>query len=113
MKILGLVNSSGDYQGHRYHNLVIHVSYVETNGNKDCKGELVDTIKLKYSDLNTLFNMGLADPSDVEKLGTDTFSYLIGKSIDVAYNKFGAVQSVQIYDTNTAEIIDKPQSAKK
>lgn len=110
MKVVGLVNSSGDYQGRRYHNLVIHVTYQETNGNKDVKGVLTDTVKVRYVDLDTIFGMGLADSSDAEKLGTDYFSFLLGSEIEVAYNKFGAVQAINVIEeapkekkeTNTA-----------
>lgn len=98
MKVVGIVNLSGDYQGRRYHNLVLHVTYKEENGNKDIKGLLTDTVKIRYADLNAVLSMGLADPSDVEKCGTDTFSYLLGSEIEVAYNKFGAVQYINVLE---------------
>lgn len=100
MKILGIVNSQGNYQGRDYHNLVLHVSYKEENLNKDFQGLMVDTVKLRYSDLNTIFNMGIPDPKDVEKMQSAEFSHLIGKEIEVNYNKFGGVQSVKLIDTN-------------
>lgn len=99
MKVVGVSNSGvGEYQGRRYHNLVLHVTYKEANANKDVIGLLTDTVKLRYADLNNIFSMGLADPADSEKLGADTFSYLLGAEIEVAYNKFGAVQSVTILE---------------
>lgn len=100
MKIIGIVNSQGDYQGNKYHNLVLHVSYKETNERKDCQGLMTDTIKLRYSALNDLLSMGLADPADVEKMTSETFNYLLGKEIEVAYNKFGGIQSLKVMDTN-------------
>lgn len=112
MKVLGIVNSSGVYEGRKYHNLVLHVSYQETNGNKDFKGLMVDTVKLKYADLDVLLNMGLADPSDVEHMGTDSFSWLIGKELVVAYNKFGQVQSIDVIDEKSGEVVD-PKAVKK
>jgi len=112
MKVLGIVNSSGNYEGRNYHNLVLHVSYQETNANKDFKGLMVDTVKLKYSDLDVLLNMGLADPSDVERMNTDSFAWLIGKDICVAYNKFGQVQSVDIIDEKSGEVVT-PKTANK
>lgn len=97
MKVVGIVNSGvGEYQGRKYHNLVLHVTYENDNANKDVIGVLTDTVKLRYADLNTIFNMGLDDPADAEKLGADTFDYLKGAEIEVAYNKFGAVQSITI-----------------
>lgn len=97
MKVIGLVNSQGDYEGRHYHNLVLQVEAKNTNANKDVCGLLADTVKLRYSDLNTLFNMGFADPADVEKLTAKDFKdILLNAEVDVAYNKFGAVQSVSI-----------------
>lgn len=96
MKVIGIVNSQGDYQGRPYHNLVFHVSYENTNANKDVCGSLTDTVKVRFADLNEMFGLGFADPADVEKLHAEDFSDYIGKEIDVAYNKFGAVQSVNI-----------------
>lgn len=97
MKVIGIVNSQGDYEGRHYHNLVLQVETENTNANKDVCGLLADTVKLRYSDLNTLFNMGFADPADVEKLTAKDFKdILLNAEVDVAYNKFGAVQSVTI-----------------
>lgn len=99
MKVIGIVNSKGDYQGNKYHNLVLHVTYKETNERKDCRGLLVDTIKLRFADLNALFSMGLADPKDVDNMTSENFDFLLGKEIEVAYNKFGGVQTVNVLDT--------------
>lgn len=104
MKIIGLVNSKGDYNGNKYHNLVLHCSYVENNEKRDTAGELTDTIKLRYSDLNSLFSMGLADPSDVEKMTAENFDFLLGEEIEVYYNKFGAVQSVSLLSSKDKSI---------
>lgn len=100
MKIIGIVNSMGDYQGNKYHNLVLHVSYKDTNERKDCQGLMTDKLKLRYSDLNDLLSLGLADPADVQKMTSETFNYLLGKEIEVAYNKFGGIQSLKVLDTN-------------
>jgi len=43
-----------------------------------------------------LFGMGLADPSDAEKLQASAFDDYLGAEIDVAYNKYGAVNSVKV-----------------
>lgn len=99
MKVIGIVNSSGEYQGRKYHNLVLHCNYPDDNGNRDSCGELTDTVKLRFSDLNSIFGMGFAEPSDVEKLHAEDFAHLLNKQIEVAYNKFGAVQSVKVLDS--------------
>lgn len=105
MKVIGIVNSSGEFQGRKYHNLVLHCNYPDDNGNRDSCGELTDTVKLRFSDLNSIFAMGFADPADVEKLHAEDFAHLLNKQIEVAYNKFGAVQAVKVLDS-----VDKPNS---
>lgn len=96
MKIVGIVNSQGEYQGNRYHNLVLHCTYKEENEKIDCIGIKTDFIKLRYSDLNSLFSMGLADNRDTESLTAAKFDFLLGEEIEVNYNKFGAVQSIKV-----------------
>lgn len=95
MKVIGIVNSMGDFEGRKYHNLVFHVSYENTNENKDVCGVLTDKVKLRYADLDVLFGIGLADPADVEKLKANDFSDWLGCEIDVLYNKYGAVQTIK------------------
>lgn len=107
MKILGIVNSQGDFNGNKYHNLVLHCSYKETNERKDCCGELTDVVKLRFSDLNAFFSMGLADPSEVERMSAANFDFLLGEEIEVSYNKFGAVQGIKVLDSK-----DKSQERK-
>lgn len=109
MKIVGIVNSQGDFNGKSYHNLVLHVTMENENTNKDVTGLLTDTVKLRYSDINDMLNLGLADPSDVEKLRSESFQQFIGKSVEVAYNKFGAVQSVIIKDDVTPKSAAQPK----
>ena len=96
MKIVGIINTQGEFNGNRYHNLVLHVTYENDNDKKDVCGMLTDTVKIRYADLDTVLNLGLADPADVERLQAESFSDYLGAEIDVAYNKFGAVQSVTV-----------------
>ena len=95
MKVLGIVNSQGEYEGRPYHNLVFQVSVENTNDKKDVCGFLVDVVKMRYADLNVLLNIGLADPADVEHLRASDFDEWLNCEIEVAYNKYGAVQSVK------------------
>lgn len=99
MKIIGIINSMGEYQGNKYHNLVLHCSYPDTNGNRDSVGFLTDTVKLRFTDINSILGMGFADQADVEKLHAEDFGHLLNKEIEVAYNKFGAVQAVKVLDS--------------
>lgn len=95
MKVIGIANSQGEYEGRKYHNLVLQVNVENTNDNKDVCGMLVDTVKIRYADINAIFGIGLADPADVEKLKAADFDEWLNCEIDVAYNKYGAVQSVK------------------
>lgn len=96
MKVVGVLNSQGDFNGNRYHNLVLQVVTENTNDKKDVCGQLVDTVKIRYADLNNILGLGLADPADVEKIQAESFSDYIGADIDVGYNKYGAVQSLKV-----------------
>ena len=96
MKIIGIVNSQGEYEGRKYHNLVLQVECENTNANKDVCGLLAETVKIRYADLDVLFGLGLADPSDVEALKADMFSEYIGAEVEINYNKYGAVQSLKV-----------------
>lgn len=95
LKVVGILNSQGEYEGRKYHNLVFQVNVENENENRDCCGMLVDTVKIRYVDINNIFGIGLADPADVEKLKAADFDEWLNCEIDVAYNKYGAVQSVK------------------
>lgn len=96
MKVVGVINSQGEFNGNKYHNLVLHCVTNNDNEKKDVCGKLTETVKVRYSDLNSLFGLGLADPADVEKIQASAFSDYIGAEISVAYNKFGAVQAITV-----------------
>lgn len=107
MKVVGIVNSQGDFNGKPYHNLVFQVTTKNENENRDVCGLLVDTVKIRYADLNVVLGLGLADPSDVEKLGAEMFDDYLGSELEVSYNKYGAVQSIK------ANKVEKPKENKK
>lgn len=96
MKVIGIVNSQGDFNGKPYHNLVLQVTTSNENVNRDVCGQLVDTVKIRYADLNAVLGLGLADPADTETLKAESFNDYLGAEIDVAYNKYGAVNAVKV-----------------
>lgn len=96
MKVLGVSVVNGEYEGRKYHNLVFQVAAPNDNPNKDVVGDLVDTVKIKFTDINIILQLGLADQSDVEKLTASAFSDFIGSEISVSYNKYGAVNSITV-----------------
>lgn len=101
MKVVGIINSSGDFNGKPYHNLVLQCTDENKNDKKDICGLIVDTVKIRYADLDAVFGMGLADPSDAEKLQASAFDDYLGAEIEVAYNKYGAVNSVKVISAPT------------
>ena len=96
MKVLGVSVVNGEYEGRKYHNLVFQVAAPNDNPNKDVVGDLVDTVKIKFTDINIILQLGLADQADVEKLTASAFSDYIGSEISVSYNKYGAVNSITV-----------------
>lgn len=107
MKVVGIVNSQGDFNGKPYHNLVFQCTAPNENANRDICGLIVDTVKVRYADLNTVLGLGLADPADAEKLTAETFSDYLGAEIEVAYNKYGAVNAIKAIKA------EKPNEQKK
>ncbi|MBO7695313.1 MAG: hypothetical protein J6T10_22040 [Methanobrevibacter sp.] len=99
-KIIGISTMEGDYQGTHFHNLNLQVTYENDNPKKDCYGVQTDTIKLKFSVINDVLEMGLPSQAQVESLKAKDFAHLIGETVKVYYNRFGGVEGVQILGTS-------------
>lgn len=111
MKVIGIVNSQGEFQGKRYHNLVLQVVLANENENRDVCGEMVDTVKIRYADLNAILDLGLADPADAERIQAEAFADYIGCEISVGYNKYGAVQSLTVTKKPDAKAAEQPKKS--
>lgn len=104
-KVVGVSCVEGDYQGNHFHNLNLQVEYTNDNPKRDCYGTMTDTIKLKFSVLNELFDMGLPSQAAVESKVSGDFAFLVGEEIQCYYNRFGGVDYIKILakDKNKAE----------
>ena len=92
MKIIGVSTSKGEFQGRNYHNLNIYVT-TDFNPNVDGLGKTVETIKLRFANINVLLNLGMTEQA-VENLTAKDFSTLIGRECNIYYNRFGGVESI-------------------
>lgn len=83
MKVIGITEKKGDYEGREYHNVMIHC----TKEDDSAFGQLSEVIKVKYSNVIEVFGkpMSAAD-----------WQQLIGKKVFVSYNRYGVVQDVTV-----------------
>ena len=80
MKIVGIEQKTGDYQGRQYNNFVIHCLEAD---NKVIGGYKCNTVKIKYANMVAL--------CPVDQLNT-----WIGRTIvNVFYDKYGNAVNVQ------------------
>ena len=79
-KVIGISESGpSSYQGHPFHNLVLHVM----TDDQYTEGKRAEQLKIKYTRLKDIFN--LDDSRDVELLHPKDFRNLLGKSISVYF----------------------------
>lgn len=86
MKVVGITEKSGEYQGREYHNIMIHC----TKESDDSYGLITEVVKVKFGNVREVFGkpMSAAD-----------WQNLVGKTVFVNYNRYGTVQSVQVADS--------------
>lgn len=97
-KVIGISESGpGNYQGHPFHNLVLHV---ETD-DQYTEGKRAEQLKVKYAKLNEIFNLGKS-PGEIELLHPKDFRNLVGKSVSVYYDRFRNVDTVIVHPEETA-----------
>lgn len=81
LEIVGVTEAQGEYQGQKYHNLVLHTC--EPFDVEKGYGQVTDRLKLKWENAVELLNSVKGDKS-----------LLVGLSIQPIYNKFGNVINV-------------------
>lgn len=83
LKVVGLIERKGNYQGNDYHNVILHCTKEDSNA----IGELTEVVKLRHGRLSEIFGKqtNLTDLVD-----------LIGQTIYVYYDRFQNVQSVML-----------------
>lgn len=85
MKVIGIQERSGEYQGNKYHNVMIHC----TKESDDSYGEITEVIKVKFSNVREVFGKAMSSAD---------WQNLISKNIFVNYDRYGVVQFVQIVE---------------
>ncbi|MBQ9808334.1 MAG: hypothetical protein IJM55_05655 [Ruminococcus sp.] len=92
-KVIGISESGpSSYQGHPFHNLVLHVEVED----RYTEGKRAEQLKVKYSRLNEIFNLGKS-AAEVELLHPKDFVNLVGKSVSVYYDKFRNVDTIIVH----------------
>lgn len=92
-KVIGISESGpGNYQGHPFHNLVLHVEIDD----QYTEGKRAEQLKVKYVKLNDIFNLGKTT-GEIELLKPKDFRNLVGKSVTVYYDKFRNVDTVVVH----------------
>lgn len=83
MKVIGIQERSGEYQGNKYHNVMIHC----TKESDDSYGEITEVIKVKFANVREVFGKAMSAAD---------WQNLLHNTIYVNYDRYGIVQSVQI-----------------
>ena len=86
MKVVGITEKSGEYQGREYHNIMIHC----TNESDDAYGLITEVVKVKFGNVREVFGKAMSSAD---------WQNLVDKTVFVNYNRYGTVQSVQIAET--------------
>lgn len=90
-KVVGVSVKSGEYQGHAYKNLVLYT----LSKSKEVQGEYAETVKVKFKNLNEALSLNMT-AAEIDNLGAMDFINLIGKEIEVYYDKFRNVEEVNV-----------------
>ena len=88
-KVIGVVESKGNFNGTDYRNLVLHTTYTD----QYVIGEKVEQYKAKWSNLDEVFALGLSD-SEIENLDASSFSDLVGKTVKLYADRFKVLDRV-------------------
>lgn len=85
MKVIGIIQKKGEYQGREYNNLMIHCIVSD----RRAVGELTEVLKVRMAAVDEVFGKRMSD-ADLDEL--------VGKEIRVAYNRYGNVDYIDILD---------------
>lgn len=88
MKIVGIVLSSGEYEGRKYDNVNVHCLEEPSNFDR-CVGQSCVVVKVKRD----LFNK-CASPYMTAGSGAAVYFELVGLDVSFAYDRYGRVQNV-------------------
>lgn len=85
MKVVGIIQKKGEYQGREYNNLMIHCIVSD----RRAVGELTEVLKVRMSAVDEIFGKRMTDAD---------FDDLVGKEIRASYNRYGNVELIDILD---------------
>lgn len=85
MKVIGIGEKIGTYEGTEYHNVMIHC----TKEDDSCMGVVTEVVKIKFNNVHEIFG---------NPMSSADWQALLGKNIVVNYNRYGTVQNVSILE---------------
>jgi len=85
LKVIGVQDKEGVYQGVNYHNYILHC----TRADENAFGVISEQVKVKANSVSDVFGCCMKN-ADLE--------LLIGKHIRVFYNKYGQVDEIRVLD---------------
>lgn len=83
MKIVGMIQKKGTYEGYDYNKLNIHCTYQDSNGK--AAGVLTCIHKIKVQDIERIFG---------KKYSEKELEALVGKDIEVYYDQWRNVERI-------------------
>ena len=90
MKIIGIQESKGAYEGFKYHNYLL---YCENSGMPTIAGVVVERFKIKSTVNNDFYNRY----SNGMKLN-EFFNFIIGENIRIFYNRYGQPDVIDLIE---------------
>jgi len=90
MRVVGVQQRSGEYQGNKYDNFLIHC----LKEDDDCLGEISEIVKVKASKVKEIFGRQM-QPEDWQNL--------IGKEIRQYCDKYGQTIEVRVVEPEPAK----------
>lgn len=83
MKIVGITQKKGVYEGHEYDNIMLHCTYEDATG--QASGVLTCQHKLKVRNLEAIFG---------KKMSSVDLEALLGADIQIFYDRFRNVEKI-------------------
>lgn len=106
-KIIGITEKKGNYEGKDYHNLVLNLTIADD----DTIGKKVDTAKIKWKNLDEVFDLDMPDDVTPETYyNLQSFSGFVGCTCHIYYDKYRTVTQV-IVDEQPADKTKDNKSA--
>ena len=83
MKVVGIQEKKGNYQGTDYHNYLIHC----LKDDEEALGQISEVVKVKYAKAKEVFG---------RVMSAHDLNELIGKEIRCYYDRYGAATEIRV-----------------